>query len=72
MKKYSIFSRARKNKTNKKAINELYDKTCKSTTYQNEIMEIEVNYYFFLYIYQQIQIMKSWKSILKVQKFKVN
>ena len=40
---------ARKNKTNKKAINELYDKICKSTTYQNEIMEIEVNYYFFLY-----------------------
>jgi hypothetical protein len=44
-----LLSSSRKNKTNRKAINELYDKTCKSTTYQNEIMEIEVNYYFFLY-----------------------
>ena len=33
----------------KKAINELYDKTGKSTTDQNEIMEIEVNYYKKLY-----------------------
>ena len=29
----------------KKAINELYDKNGKSTTDQNEIMEIEVDYY---------------------------
>jgi hypothetical protein len=42
----------------KKAINELYDKTGKSTTDQNEIMEIEVNYYKKLY--KSInQIMKS-------------
>ena len=33
----------------KKAINELYDKTGKSTTDLNEIMEIEVNYYKQLY-----------------------
>ena len=42
----------------KKAINELYDKTGKSTTDLNEIMEIEVNYYEQLY--KSInQIMKS-------------
>ena len=42
----------------KKAINELYDKTGKSTTDLNEIMEIEVNYYKQLY--KSInQIMKS-------------
>ena len=40
-KKYSFFLGARKNKTNKKAINKLYDKNGKSTTDQNEIMEIE-------------------------------
>ena len=33
----------------KKAINELYDKNGKSTTDQNEIMEIEVDYYKKLY-----------------------
>jgi hypothetical protein len=39
-KTYSFFLVARKNKTNKKAINELYDKNGKSTTDQNEIIEI--------------------------------
>ena len=43
----------------KKAINELYDKNGKSTTDQNEIMEIEVDYYKKIYINQQIQIMKN-------------
>jgi TRAP-type mannitol/chloroaromatic compound transport system substrate-binding protein len=47
--KNSIFLGARKNKTNKKAINELYDKIGKSTTDQNEIMKIEVDYYEKLY-----------------------
>ena len=49
-KKYSFFLGARKNKTNKKkAINEIYDKNGKSTTDQNEIMEIEVDYYKKIY-----------------------
>jgi hypothetical protein len=38
-----------KTRQTKKAINELYDKNGKSTTDQNEIMEIEVDYYKNLY-----------------------
>ena len=38
-----------KTRQTKKAINELYDKNGKSTTDQNEIMEIEVDYYKKLY-----------------------
>jgi TRAP-type mannitol/chloroaromatic compound transport system substrate-binding protein len=38
-----------KTRQTKKAINELYDKNGKSTTNQNEIMEIEVDYYKKLY-----------------------
>ena len=56
-----------KTRQTKKAINELYDKNGKSTTDQNEIMEIEVDY-----INQQIQIMTNWKNILKIQKFIIN
>jgi hypothetical protein len=42
------------------AKNELYDKNGKSTTDQNEIIEIEVDYYKKLnYINQQIQIMTN-------------
>ena len=38
-----------KTRQTKKAINELYDKIGKSTTDQNEIMKIEVDYYKKLY-----------------------
>ena len=41
----AFFLGLEKTRQTKKAINELYDKNGKSTTDQNEIMEIEVDYY---------------------------
>ena len=41
----AFFLGLEKTKQTKKTINELYDKNGKSTTDQNEIMEIEVDYY---------------------------
>ena len=41
----AFFLGLEKPRQTKKAINELYDKFGKSTIDQNEIMEIEVNYY---------------------------
>jgi len=55
----AFFLGLEKTRQTKKAMNELYDKTGRSTTDQNEIMEIEVDYYKKNYINQQIQIMKS-------------
>jgi hypothetical protein len=43
--KYFCFLGLEKTRQTKKVINELYDKNGKSTTDQNEIMEIEVDYY---------------------------
>ena len=54
----AFFLGLEKTRQTKKAINELYDKNGKSTTDQNEIMEIEVDYYKN-YINQQIQIMTN-------------
>jgi hypothetical protein len=51
----AFFLGLEKTRQTKKVINELYDKNGKSTTDQNEIMEIEVDYYKKLY-----------KSILKI------
>jgi len=45
----TFFLGLEKTRQTKKAINELYDKNGKSTTDQNEIMEIEVDYYKKLY-----------------------
>jgi hypothetical protein len=45
----AFFLGLEKTRQTKKAINELYDKNGKSTTNQNEIMEIEVDYYKKLY-----------------------
>ena len=45
----AFFLGLEKTRQTKKAINELYDKNGKSTTDQNEIMEIEVDYYKKLY-----------------------
>ena len=45
----AFFLGLEKTRQTKKAINELYDKNGKSTTDQNEIMEIEVDYYKQLY-----------------------
>jgi hypothetical protein len=42
-KKPAVFLGLKKTRQTKKAINELYDKNGKSTTDQNEIMEIEVD-----------------------------
>ena len=47
--KYSFFLGARKNKTNKKGYKWIIWQNGKSTTDQNEIMEIEVDYYKKLY-----------------------
>jgi hypothetical protein len=41
----AFFLGLKKTRQTKKAINELYDKNGKSTTDQNEIMEIEVDIY---------------------------
>jgi hypothetical protein len=41
----AFFLGLEKTRQTKKTINELYDKNGKSTTNQNEIMEIEVDYY---------------------------
>ena len=64
-----------KRRQTKKAINELYDKNGKSTTDQNEIMEIEVNCYKKI-LYKSTnpdnEKLKKWKSILKIQKFRIN
>ena len=45
----AFFLGLEKTRQTKKTINELYDKNGKSTTNQNEIMEIEVDYYKKLY-----------------------
>ena len=55
----AFFLGLEKTRQTKKAINELYDKNGKSTTDQNEIMEIEVDYYKKNHINQQIQIMTN-------------
>ena len=45
----AFFLGLEKTRQTKKATNELYDKISKSTTDQNEIMEIEVDFYKQLY-----------------------